>query len=188
MKYESLWALDGVSFEVAMGEVFGIVGPNGAGKSTLMKIMARVLPPTDGRVIVRGSVAPLGCVGRPTAWCSSTTRTHQATPTTACMWARSPPRRACPEPSFGKPMVPNRSLIGTCFDAILEPSGAFPERLLVCRGSSDPVECGSSSADFGDDLFGGLVPDERFRIIVPVFGPHFDGVDELVNAGEADAA
>jgi len=59
MKYESLWALDGVSFEVAKGEVFGIIGPNGAGKSTLMKIMARVLPPTEGRVVVRGSVAPM---------------------------------------------------------------------------------------------------------------------------------
>jgi ABC-2 type transport system ATP-binding protein len=59
MKYESLWALDDVSFDVAKGEVFGIIGPNGAGKSTLMKIMARVLPPTEGRVIVRGSVAPM---------------------------------------------------------------------------------------------------------------------------------
>jgi ABC-type polysaccharide/polyol phosphate transport system ATPase subunit len=59
MKYESLWALDGVSFEVAKGEVFGIIGPNGAGKSTLMKILARVLPPSEGRVIVRGSVAPM---------------------------------------------------------------------------------------------------------------------------------
>ena len=57
--YESLWALDGVSFEVAEGEVFGIIGPNGAGKSTLMKVMARVLPPTTGRVLVRGSVAPM---------------------------------------------------------------------------------------------------------------------------------
>lgn len=59
MKYESLWALDDVSFEVGKGEVFGIIGPNGAGKSTLMKIMARVLPPTSGRVIVWGSVAPM---------------------------------------------------------------------------------------------------------------------------------
>lgn len=57
--YESLWALDGVSFEVARGEVFGVIGPNGAGKSTLMKILARVLPPTSGRVIVRGALAPM---------------------------------------------------------------------------------------------------------------------------------
>lgn len=57
--YESLWALDGVSFTVADGEVLGVVGPNGAGKSTLMKLLARVLPPTNGRVIVRGNVAPM---------------------------------------------------------------------------------------------------------------------------------
>ena len=43
--------------------------------------------------------------------------------------------------------------------------------LVVCRGFSDLVECGSSSFDFGDDFFGGFVPDERFRVVVPVFGP-----------------
>jgi ABC-type polysaccharide/polyol phosphate transport system ATPase subunit len=57
--YEVLSALDEVTFDVEKGEVFGIIGPNGAGKSTLMKVMARVLPPTGGRVIVRGSVAPM---------------------------------------------------------------------------------------------------------------------------------
>lgn len=57
--YEWLNALDGVSFDVDRGEIFGVVGPNGAGKSTLMKIIARVLPPTAGRVIVRGQVAPM---------------------------------------------------------------------------------------------------------------------------------
>lgn len=56
---ESIQALDGVSFTVNRGEIFGVVGPNGAGKSTLMKVIARVLPPTDGRVIVRGQVAPM---------------------------------------------------------------------------------------------------------------------------------
>ena len=56
---ESIQALDGVSFTVKKGEIFGVVGPNGAGKSTLMKVIARVLPPTEGRVIVRGQVAPM---------------------------------------------------------------------------------------------------------------------------------
>jgi ABC-type polysaccharide/polyol phosphate transport system ATPase subunit len=52
-------ALNEVSFTLNPGEVLAIVGANGAGKSTLLKLLARVLPPTDGRVIVRGSVAPM---------------------------------------------------------------------------------------------------------------------------------
>ena len=52
-------ALSDISFTLNPGEVIAIVGPNGAGKSTLLKLLARVLPPTDGRVIVRGSVAPM---------------------------------------------------------------------------------------------------------------------------------
>ena len=57
--YESILALDGLSLTVRPGEIFGVVGPNGAGKSTLMKLIARVLPPSSGRVIVRGLVAPM---------------------------------------------------------------------------------------------------------------------------------
>lgn len=42
--------------------------------------------------------------------------------------------------------------------------------------------------DFGDDLFGGLGPHERFWVVVPVFGPHLQRLDEFVDAGEAAAA
>jgi ABC-type polysaccharide/polyol phosphate transport system ATPase subunit len=59
VRYERLWALDGVSLRVARGELQAIVGPNGAGKTTLLKVLARVLPPTEGRVVVRGLVAPI---------------------------------------------------------------------------------------------------------------------------------
>jgi ABC-2 type transport system ATP-binding protein/lipopolysaccharide transport system ATP-binding protein len=52
-------ALTNVSLEVERGQIFGIVGRNGAGKSTLLKVISRVLIPTDGRVWIRGSVAPL---------------------------------------------------------------------------------------------------------------------------------
>jgi ABC-type polysaccharide/polyol phosphate transport system ATPase subunit len=59
VSYERFWALRDVSFTVDDGEVLAVIGPNGAGKSTLMKMIARVLPPTEGRILVRGDVAPL---------------------------------------------------------------------------------------------------------------------------------
>ena len=58
-KREEFWAVKKVSFSLDPAQVLGVVGPNGAGKSTLMKMVARVLPPTDGRMVVRGPVAPM---------------------------------------------------------------------------------------------------------------------------------
>lgn len=63
VKFEKLWAVSDVSFEVQRGETLALIGRNGAGKTTLMKIIARVLPPTDGRVVVRGHVAPMISLG-----------------------------------------------------------------------------------------------------------------------------
>ncbi len=60
---EQFFALNDVSFQVERGEVFSLIGANGAGKTTLMKIVARVLPPTGGRVVVRGVVAPMIALG-----------------------------------------------------------------------------------------------------------------------------
>lgn len=57
--FEQFFALSEVSFTLERGEVLAVIGRNGAGKSTLLKTLARVLPPTRGRVIVRGHVAPM---------------------------------------------------------------------------------------------------------------------------------
>lgn len=47
-------AVDGVSFAVQPGEVFGLLGPNGAGKSTLIRMLTTLLPPTSGKGFVGG--------------------------------------------------------------------------------------------------------------------------------------
>ena len=47
-------ALQGVSFDVPAGEIFGLLGPNGAGKSTLIRILMDIIRPDDGEVRVFG--------------------------------------------------------------------------------------------------------------------------------------
>jgi len=56
---ETFWVLRDVSFDVDAGEAVGIIGPNGAGKSTILKLISRIIEPTEGQVTVNGRVAAL---------------------------------------------------------------------------------------------------------------------------------
>ena len=48
------FTLDGISFDVKYGTVFGFLGPNGAGKTTTLKILTTLLSPTSGNVSIFG--------------------------------------------------------------------------------------------------------------------------------------
>ena len=53
-RYDSLVAVDDVSFQVASGEVLGFLGPNGAGKTTTMRMLAGFITPTAGKASICG--------------------------------------------------------------------------------------------------------------------------------------
>lgn len=56
---EQFYALRNVSFRVRRGEAFAVMGPNGSGKSTLLEVIAGILYPDEGEVLVSGRIAPL---------------------------------------------------------------------------------------------------------------------------------
>jgi lipopolysaccharide transport system ATP-binding protein len=60
---EWVWVLQDVSFDVAPGEILGVIGRNGAGKSTLLKVLSRITEPTTGSAVLRGRVGSLLEVG-----------------------------------------------------------------------------------------------------------------------------
>src|SRR5512141_2337730 len=55
-EYDSVTAVDGISFEIQPGERVGFLGPNGAGKTTTLKVLSGLLHPSEGEVTVDGHV------------------------------------------------------------------------------------------------------------------------------------
>ncbi|MFN8083893.1 MAG: ABC transporter ATP-binding protein [Dermatophilaceae bacterium] len=62
-RYRTIRAVEGLSFDVAHGQVMGVIGANGAGKSTLMRAVAGILPPTHGEIEIWGKVSTLLALG-----------------------------------------------------------------------------------------------------------------------------
>lgn len=60
---KEFWAVKNVSFELKKGEGLGIIGPNGAGKSTILKMLSRILRPTEGGININGKLSALLEVG-----------------------------------------------------------------------------------------------------------------------------
>ena len=53
-KYDSITAIDNLSFNINKGEIIGFLGPNGAGKTTTMKLLTCFMPPTSGKATING--------------------------------------------------------------------------------------------------------------------------------------
>src|ERR687890_1862636 len=53
-RYGSFTAVDGVTLEVPRGQIHGFLGPNGAGKTTTIRMIAGLLKPSSGRIVVNG--------------------------------------------------------------------------------------------------------------------------------------
>ncbi len=64
--YGQTRVVDGVSFEVASSEIFGLIGPNGAGKTTTIRMMMDIIKPDSGRITIRGhriNESSKNCIG-----------------------------------------------------------------------------------------------------------------------------
>ncbi len=55
-QFQTVRALDGISFQIGPGEMIGYIGPNGAGKSTTIKILSGILTPDSGTCVIAGRV------------------------------------------------------------------------------------------------------------------------------------
>jgi ABC-2 type transport system ATP-binding protein len=60
---KEFWALRNVNFNISSGESLAVIGPNGAGKSTLLQVLAGILMPSEGSILVRGRISSLLTLG-----------------------------------------------------------------------------------------------------------------------------
>ncbi len=66
-RFGGFYALDGLSFHVAAGEILGLVGPNGSGKTTAINVISGLYAPDGGEVVLDGGSISAGSPR--TSWC-----------------------------------------------------------------------------------------------------------------------
>jgi len=120
--FDGFLAVKNVSFEVAEGEILGLIGPNGSGKSTTFNLIAGALKPTAGSVRFRG--AEIGGLPAYRVAHAGIGRTHQIPKP-----FRSPPSMARTKAS--------RATRHTAERRKRSPSSAFP--LRKCKTSAPPA-------------------------------------------------
>lgn len=59
LRRHEFWALNDINLDIRKGQSIGLVGRNGSGKTTLMRLIAGILPPTSGALVVQGKVTPI---------------------------------------------------------------------------------------------------------------------------------
>ena len=159
-RYGDVKALDGLSFEVALGQMFGFVGANGAGKTTTMRIILGVLEPDQGEVLWHG---------------------EPVDPRTRRRFGYMPEERGLyPKMRVGKQLSYFARLHGFSAGEAKEAAGRWMDRLGVSERAGDRVETLSLGNQQRVQLAAALVHDPELLVLdEPFSGLDPIGVDAL---------
>jgi branched-chain amino acid transport system ATP-binding protein len=172
-------AVQGVSFDVAAGEMLALIGPNGAGKSTCFNMLGGQLAPDSGTVTLLGrSLAGL----RPREiWRRGVGRTFQITATFASMSVRENVQMALISQAGGiwNPLAAARARHAAAADALLAQVGMLDQAERACGilayGDLKRVELAIALANrprllLMDEPTAGMAPQERIALMALVAG------------------
>jgi len=138
MRFGGLLALDGVQFDVARGEIYGVIGPNGAGKTTLVNVLSGYYAPDSGRLALRGrridglppyAIARLGVA-----------RTFQTAQVFGGLSARENVAVGVAGPRLGSVLWALAGTAGSREDAIQARAEALLEALGLGEAAQEPAE------------------------------------------------